>query len=62
MRAAFWPDAYDNHGAMAAPAWQFAADIIQSKLANTVLTVHSVTNHLVELDGDLAFSAAIVVT
>lgn len=62
VRAAFWPDAYDNHGASAAPAWQFAANIIKSKLADTDLTVHSVTNHLVELDGDLAFSEAVVVT
>ena len=62
VRSAFWPDAFDNHGALAAPAWQFATEIIESKLAHTTLTVHSVTNHLVEVEGDLAFSEAIIVS
>ena len=60
VKRAFWEDAYDNHGAFAAPAWQFAADIIESKLTKTTWTTHSVTNHLVELEGERAFSEAII--
>ncbi|HZZ49710.1 MAG TPA: nuclear transport factor 2 family protein [Pseudonocardia sp.] len=62
IKRAFWPDAYDDHGAHAAPAHQFADDIVASKLATTSWTTHAVTNHLVEIDGDAAFSEAIVLT
>ena len=64
VKQAFWPDAYDNHGADAAPAWEFADRIVASKLAGTEWTTHAVTNHLVDVDvdGDVAFSEAIVLT
>jgi hypothetical protein len=62
IKRAFWEDAYDNHGAHAAPAWEFADSIVASKLATTAWTTHAVTNHLVEVDGDVAFSEAIVLT
>ncbi|MFF0488634.1 nuclear transport factor 2 family protein [Nocardia sp. NPDC004068] len=62
VKQAFWPDAYDNHGADAGPAWEFADRIVASKLAGTEWTTHAVTNHLVEVDGDVAFSEAIVLT
>lgn len=62
VKAAFWEDAFDSHGAHGAPAWEFATAIIESKLASTVWTTHAVTNHLVEVTGDLAFSEATVVT
>jgi hypothetical protein len=62
VKAAFWEDAYDSHGAHGAPAWEFASAIIESKLASTEWTTHSVTNHLVEIEGDLAFSEATVIT
>jgi hypothetical protein len=62
VKRAFWEDAYDNHGAHAAPAWQVAEEIVAAKLASTEWTTHAVTNHLVEVDGDAAFSEAIVLT
>ncbi|MEE2062005.1 nuclear transport factor 2 family protein [Rhodococcus artemisiae] len=62
VKQAFWEDAYDNHGADAGPAWEFADRIVASKLARTEWTTHAVTNHLVEIDGDVAFSEAIVLT
>ncbi|GHE93849.1 hypothetical protein GCM10017786_28300 [Amycolatopsis deserti] len=62
VKEAFWPDAYDNHGADAGPAWEFADRIVAAKLATTEWTTHAVTNHLVEVDGDRAFSEAIVLT
>lgn len=62
VKQAFWPDAYDNHGADAGPAWEFADRIVAAKLTTTEWTTHAVTNHLVELDGDRAFSEAIVLT
>ena len=62
VRAAFWEDAFDNHGPNGGPAWEFAANLISSKLANTTWTTHAVTNHLVEIEGDLAFSEATVIT
>lgn len=62
IKRAFWPDAYDNHGSHAAPAHEFADSIVASKLATTDWTTHAVTNHLVELAGDVAFSEAIVLT
>lgn len=63
IKAAFWPDAFDNHGAMALPAHEFADAITASKLESTEWNVHTVTNHLVELENpDLAFSEATVVT
>lgn len=62
VKQAFWEDAYDNHGADAAPAWEFADRIVASKLASTSWTTHAVTNHLVEVDGDRAFSEATVLT
>ncbi|MBC3191741.1 nuclear transport factor 2 family protein [Pseudonocardia sp. C8] len=62
VKQAFWPDAYDNHGADAAPAHEFADRIVAAKLAGTAWTTHAVTNHLVEVDGDVAFSEATVLT
>ncbi|MBF6245683.1 nuclear transport factor 2 family protein [Nocardia elegans] len=62
VKQAFWPDAFDNHGADAGPAWEFADRIVAAKLARTEWTTHAVTNHLVEVDGDRAFSEAIVLT
>lgn len=62
VKQTFWEDAYDNHGASAAPSWRFADEIVASKLETTEWTTHIVTNHLVEVDGDVAFSEATVLT
>ncbi|MBS1879487.1 MAG: nuclear transport factor 2 family protein [Actinobacteria bacterium] len=62
VKAAFWEDAIDDHGPGGGPAWEFATHLIQSKLANTAWTTHAVSNHLVDVEGDLAFSEATVVT
>ncbi|MFT4201283.1 nuclear transport factor 2 family protein [Gordonia sp. (in: high G+C Gram-positive bacteria)] len=62
VKSTFWEDAFDNHGTQAAPAHEFADSIVASKLETTEWTTHMVTNHLVEVDGDLAFSEATVLT
>ncbi|QKT06507.1 nuclear transport factor 2 family protein [Gordonia sp. X0973] len=62
VKSTFWEDAFDNHGSSAAPAHEFADAIVQSKLDTTETVTHMVTNHLVEVDGDVAFSEAIVLS
>lgn len=61
VKAAFWEDAHDDH-LKEGSAWDFAAHIIRSKLENTAWATHAVSNHLVDVEGDRAFSEATVVT
>jgi hypothetical protein len=60
IRSAFHPDAYDDHGTYARRAHDLAAMIVKQKAADTEFTVHRISNHLIEVDGDTAISEAMV--
>lgn len=60
IRSAFHPDAFDDHGAFRMPALEFADAITKQKREKMEFSVHRITNHLIEIDGDTAISEAIV--
>ncbi len=49
MRAAYWPDATDDHGVFVGNAWEFV-DRCMGSHDRWRSTLHCVLNHLVELD------------
>jgi hypothetical protein len=54
VRSAYWPDATDDHGSFKGNAWEFAAYAVERLGAAYLTTQHAVTNHSIELDGDVA--------
>lgn len=51
MRSAYWPDAIDDHGVFVGNAWEFVDRVMQSH-TKWAWTMHSTTNHAIELHGD----------
>ena len=51
MRAAYWPDAIDDHGRFIGNAWEFV-DICMVAHDRWSSTLHTIANHTVELDDD----------
>lgn len=51
MRAAYWPDAIDDHGVFVGNAWEFVDRVMQSH-TKWAWTMHSTTNHRIELGDD----------
>ena len=51
MRAAYWPDAIDDHGRFIGNAWEFV-DICMIAHDRWSSTLHTIANHTVELDDD----------
>jgi hypothetical protein len=58
LRSIYHDDAFEDHGSYRAPAHEFAHNLIARKLVETEFTMHSVVNHLIELQGDVAISEA----
>lgn len=51
LTAAYWPDAYDNHGAYAGPVSGFF-DLARSVWASGARNIHHITNILIEFQGE----------
>lgn len=51
MKSAYWPDATDDHGTFVGNAHDFVDHCMHAHLRWT-WTMHSITNHIVELDDD----------
>lgn len=51
MKSAYWPDATDDHGTFVGNAYEFVDHVIASH-ARWSWTMHSISNHVVELDLD----------
>lgn len=51
MRSAYWPDATDDHGTFVGNAHEFVEHCMASH-TRWSWTMHTITNHLVELDDD----------
>jgi hypothetical protein len=53
MKSCYWPDARDNHGFFSGNAHAFV-DYVIPVLEQALSTTHSISNTLIELDGDRA--------
>lgn len=53
LKTVYWPDALEEHGIFNGKAWDFA-EFIGPMLKGLRLTMHSISNTLIELDGDSA--------
>lgn len=51
MRSAYWPDAVDDHGVFVGNAWEFV-DRVMASHTRWAWTMHSTTNHAIELFDD----------
>ena len=51
MRAAYWPEATDDHGTFVGNAYEFVDHCMVSH-RRWAWTMHTIFNHVVELDGD----------
>lgn len=57
IKSAYHPDGWDEHGQYAAGGWEYAEKVVE-RLRPLKATMHYVTNHLIELDGDVAHGEA----
>lgn len=61
MRATYWPDAYDEHGpSFKGNAWEYV-DVAMQSHRDWRASLHTLLNHLIELDGDDAARGEIYV-
>jgi hypothetical protein len=60
VRAAYHPDATDDHGYWKGNGWDFAEFIVDAKLRDNDWTTHAVQNVLIEVDGDVAHGESYV--
>jgi hypothetical protein len=56
LRSVYWPDGYDDHMSFAGPVSEFIPEAIKSCAMIFKSTVHSISNILIEVDGDVARS------
>jgi SnoaL-like domain len=54
LRSVYWPDGYDDHMNFAGPVAEFIPEAIRSCRTMFKSTVHSISNILIEVDGDVA--------
>lgn len=59
LRSVYHPDAWDDHGEFKGPASEFIPHVLKGLRAGSG-NFHSVSNVLIELDGDTAYSEAYV--
>lgn len=60
LKTVYWPDAIEEHGLFDGKAWDFA-DFIVPMLKGMKVTMHSISNTLIELDGERAAAETYVV-
>jgi len=53
LKSVYWPDAYEDHGLFQGKAWDFA-DFIVPLLSTMKVTIHQISNVVIELAGDKA--------
>ena len=56
LRSVYWPDGYDDHMSFAGLVAEFIPEAIKSCASIFKSTVHSISNILIEVDGDVAHS------
>jgi hypothetical protein len=56
LRSVYHPDATDDHGMFSGPASEFVTWVMKFQRENFVNSIHSISNELVEIDGDVAHS------
>lgn len=56
VRSTYWADAWDDHGAFSGNRDDFVDWVIPYLREHFSATVHAVSNHLIELHGDKAYS------
>jgi hypothetical protein len=56
LKSCYWPDSYDDHGRLFAGNGQEFCEVVVPALRQVESTTHSITNFLIEVDGDRAFS------
>ncbi len=56
LRSVYWPDGYDDHMSFAGPVAEFIPEAIKSCARIFKSTVHSISNILIEVEGDVARS------
>ena len=54
VRSVYHPDAYDNHGYWRGKGWDFAPFVVARLRAANRCTMHSITNVLIDVGGELA--------
>lgn len=59
LKTVYWPEAYEEHGLFNGNAWEFA-EFIVPLLKTMKITMHSISNALIELQGDTAQSETYV--
>ena len=59
LKSVYWPDAFEDHGMFVGKAWEFA-DYIIPLLSGMKVTMHQISNTLIELDGDKAVAETCV--
>jgi len=60
LKTAYWPDAHEEHGLFNGNAWKFA-DFIIPMLKGMKVTMHSISNSLIEVSGTSAAAETYVV-
>lgn len=60
IRSAFFDDAVDDHGGFKMLAPEMARMVVTDNPKTMDFSVHRITNHLIEIDNDVAISEAVV--
>lgn len=55
MKACYWPDSFDDHGFFSGNGQEFGEYVVPI-LKQIVSSIHAMTNTIIDLDGDRAFS------
>jgi hypothetical protein len=62
MKQVYWPDAIDDHGIFCGNAHEFAEMIIREIAIWFEMSMHAITNVHIELDGDIAYTEAYLIS
>jgi hypothetical protein len=62
MKQVYWPDAIDDHGISCGNAHEFAEAIIRDIAVWFEMSMHAITNVHIELDGDVAYTEAYLIS
>jgi ketosteroid isomerase-like protein len=62
MKQVYWPDAIDDHGISCGNAHEFAEMIIREIAVWFEMAMHAITNVHIEIDGDVAYTEAYLIS